>query len=103
MPVISLPSPGSLFLTIVDVTSDWTDDENAVADIEESTGWDLSSPEHDTYIYLWEGEFDPDDFSILQILANGQSDWEDIDGNDCDFVSPPVSELAYILSIQVIA
>jgi hypothetical protein len=103
MPVRSLPEPGSVSFTVVDVASDWTTPANAVTDIEESTGLDLSSPEHDTYFYLWEGEFDLNDLGVLKIAANGTATWEDTDGTAASFCSPPLTELAYILSIQIIA
>lgn len=103
MPVRLLPSPGNVWLIPVDVTADWTTAANAVSDIEETTGLDLSSPEHDTYIYLWEGEFDPNDLAVLKITANGSSDYKDINNSDSDFLSAPISEMAYILSVQALS
>ncbi len=103
MPVRLLPTPGNVWLIPVDVTADWTTASNAVSDIEDTTGLDLSAPEHVTYIYLWEGEFDPNDLAVLKIAANGDADYKDIDNTNADFLTPPISEMAYILSVQVLA
>ena len=103
MPVRKLPEPGSVYLTQVDVTDDWTTASNAVSDIETAVNLDLSSPEHDVYFYLWEGEFDPDDLGSLKITAGGAASWTDTDGGTGSFTSPPLIDVAYILSIQALS
>jgi len=86
----------------VPVTGDWATPANCWADIGTATGM-LVDTESDwsttLYIYLWEGEGDPNDYAALVATPDGAS-YEPY-GSNTPFTSPPSSGTAYIVGMMV--
>ena len=102
MPALS--EVGNVWFTPIAVTAAWSTPANAVTDIENETGIDLSTPPHTIFFMLWEGEYDSDDCAVLKVAnTTGTASWTDMYASAATWDSAPSSDYAYIVGFAMTA
>lgn len=103
--VSGITSP--VMLIPVKVLEDWGTASNAALDIFRIIKMPIAGGgagmNLDTFVHLWEGPDDDNDFACLKVTSAGVASWADMDNDLCDFSSAPAKgSTVYIIGVTFV-